>query len=229
MDSIKVYIRSILKVIFPVLAILLCLEAVFGFLGIQGLADLIAGSIMLTAGLFLFLFGVNSSIIPLARMIGAKLPQTTSPYTAVMLAFFLGLVINASDPAVRILVGHVESTSPDAGVSTSVLILIISASIAIFICLGLARVILKIRLALIYAVGYGSALVLSFFVPDEFLPLAFDSGGVATGPLTVPFILAFGIGFVSVMGRTSDDSFGMLGLAALGPVLGVMIAGVLVL
>jgi len=223
-----VSLLSTIKIVLPILIVLTILEIIFGFMGLTGFVNVLAGSIMVVLGLFLFLNGVNVAVIPLARSIGSTLPQQTSQGIVVMLAFFMGLVINAADPAVHILVGHVDEVSND-GPGPFVLVMIIASSIGAFICISLVRIILKTPLAFIYGVGYGLILVLSFFVPQELVPLAFDAGGIATGPLTVPFILAFGLGFISVLGRTSDEGFGMLGLAAMGPILGVMITGIIFL
>ncbi|GAB6061263.1 DUF1538 domain-containing protein [Desulfonatronum parangueonense] len=219
----------VIKTVLPLLFILLLLELAFGYLGMDSLLDLMAGSVMIMAGLVLFLQGVNVAVIPLGRAIGSQLPQKTSTAIVIMFSFFLALVINASDPAVHILAGHVDTITPDESVSPLLLIACIALGIGSFICLALFRVLLGIRSSIVFAVGYGLVLVLAFFTPEEFVPLAFDAGGIATGPLTVPFILSFGVGFVSVLGKSSDDSFGLLGLAALGPILGIMLLGVFVL
>ena len=219
----------VIKTVLPLLFILLLLELAFGYLGMDSLLDLMAGSSMIMAGLILFLQGVNVAVIPLGRAIGSQLPQKTSTAIVIMFSFFLALVINASDPAVHILAGHVDTITPDESISPWLLIACIALGIGSFICLALFRVLLGIRSSIVFAVGYGLVLVLAFFTPEEFVPLAFDAGGIATGPLTVPFILSFGVGFVSVLGKSSDDSFGMLGLAALGPMLGIMLLGVFIL
>ncbi|MEG6551439.1 DUF1538 domain-containing protein [Desulfocurvibacter africanus] len=224
------YFRVAVKTVLPLLALLLALQALFGFLSAWAVADLLVGSLMVMTGLFLFLQGVDVALIPLGRMAGAELPQRTSLAVVVMLAFFLGLIVNASDPSVRILAGHVDSVSQGDGIDPNLFVLTIAAGVGGFICLALVRIILGLHIGVALGIGYLLALSLSFFVPDSFIPLAFDAGGMATGPLTVPFILAFGMGFVTVLARASDDDgFGMLGLAALGPILGVMLLGALFL
>ncbi len=225
MSSSSISLWSTLKTVLPVLAVLAVLEAVLGFLGLDGAMDLAAGAVMVVFGLYLFLNGVNHAVIPLGRAIGAKLPQNVSTALFLVLAFSFGLAMNAADPAVHILAGHVDSATGDQPPGPLLVVLIVAASIGSFIALALLRILLGISLKLVFGLGYGLVLVLSLFVPDEFVPLAFDAGGIATGPLTVPFILAFGLGVVSVLGKGSDDSFGMLGVAAIGPVLGIMIMG----
>lgn len=217
------------KTVLPLVFILIILELSLGFLGTEGLFNLLAGSIMVMVGLFFFLQGINVAVIPLGRIIGSQLPQKTHTAIVIMFAFFLTLVINASDPAVHILAGHVATITPEDSLPAWLLIACIAMGIGSFTFLALIRVLLGVRSSIVFAVGYALTLGLSFLTPEEFVPLAFDAGGIATGPLTVPFILSFGVGFVSVLGKSSDDSFGMLGLAALGPMLGVMLLGVFVL
>ncbi len=219
----------VFKTVLPLLFILIVLELAFGFLGTEELLDLLAGSAMVMAGLFLFLQGINVAVIPLGRTIGSELPQKTHTAIVTMLAFFLALVINASDPAVHILAGHVDTITPDDSIPAWLLIACIAMGIGSFTFLALIRILLGVRSSIVFAAGYALVLGLSFFTPEEFVPLAFDAGGIATGPLTVPFILSFGVGFASVLGKSSNDSFGMLGLAALGPMLGVMLLGVFIL
>lgn len=219
----------VFKTVLPLLFILIILELAFGYLETEELLDLVAGSIMVMAGLFFFLQGINIAVIPLGRIIGSELPQKTNTAIVIMFAFFLALVINASDPAVHILAGHVDAIAPEGSLPPWLLIACIATGIGSFTFLALIRILLGVRSSVVFAAGYALILGLSFLAPEEFVPLAFDAGGIATGPLTVPFILSFGVGFVSVLGKSSDDSFGMLGLAALGPMLGVMILGVFVL
>ncbi|WP_158269732.1 DUF1538 family protein [Desulfonatronum sp. SC1] len=119
----------------------------------------------------MFLQGVNVAVTPLGRAIGSQLPQKTSTAILVMIAFFLALVINASDPAVHILAGHVDTITPDDSVSPWLLIACIALGIGSFLCLALFRVLLGIRNSIIFAVGYGLVLVLAFFTPEAFVPL----------------------------------------------------------
>ncbi|WP_291321299.1 DUF1538 family protein [Desulfonatronospira sp.] len=227
MSSSSISLWSTLKTVLPVLAVLAVLEAFLGFLSLDGSMDLAAGAVMVVLGLYLFLNGVNHAVIPLGRAIGSMLPQYVSTALFLALALVFGLVMNAADPAVHILAGHVDSATGDYPPGPLTVVLIVAASIGVFIAMALLRILLGIGLKIFFGLGYGLVLILSLFVPAEFVPLAFDAGGIATGPLTVPFILAFGLGVVSVLGKSSDDSFGLLGLAAIGPILGIMLMGVL--
>ncbi|EMF0615990.1 DUF1538 domain-containing protein [Enterococcus hirae] len=106
---------------------------------------------------------------------------------------------------------------------------IVSVGTGVFLAFALLRVVFKLSYYQLMAIGYVGVLVASFFTSNEFMPIAFDSGGVTTGPITVPFILALAGGLTSMIRQetSANDSFGMVGIASLGPILAVMILGVI--
>jgi len=113
-------------------------------------------------------------------------------------------------------------------ISHILLISVIAIGVGFFVAMAMVRIIFGFPMAYLLAVGYTVILILSFFTPAQFVPVAFDSGGVTTGPVAVPVILALGIGFSSVLAGKSplSDGFGLIGLASIGPVIGVMVMGV---
>jgi hypothetical protein len=209
----------------PVTLVVLLLQAALGFLDAEGLARYLGGTILSTAGLLLFLRGVNISLLPLGELVGGQLPRVSSLWLLLCLAFIVGASANAADPSLQILAQHMKTTAGE--VSPALLLLVVVAGIGVFVSLALLRIALGLHPALLLGLGYGLVLALSLVVPEAAVPIALDAGGVATGPLTVPFLISLGLGFVSVLGgrNTSSDGFGLLGLAALGPVLGVMLLG----
>jgi Protein of unknown function (DUF1538). len=168
---------------------------------------------------------VNISLLPLGELVGGQLPRVSSLWLLLCLAFIVGASANAADPSLQILAQHMKTTAGE--VSPALLLLVVVAGIGVFVSLALLRIALGLHPALLLGLGYGLVLALSLVVPEAAVPIALDAGGVATGPLTVPFLISLGLGFVSVLGgrNTSSDGFGLLGLAALGPVLGVMLLG----
>ena len=114
-------------------------------------------------------------------------------------------------------------------ISKNILIIAVALGIAFFVGLALLRIVLNISLHWLLIAGYGLVLILSLIAPSQFIPVSLDSGGVATGPLIVPFILALGVGFSSVLAgkSSSSDSFGLIALACLGPILAVLLLGVI--
>jgi hypothetical protein len=133
-----------------------------------------------------------------------------------------------AEPDVRVLAHHVDFVS-EGRIAKSFLILTVALGVGIFVCMAVLRIILGVPISYLLAGGYLMIIVFSFFTTPDFVPIAFDAGGVTTGPVTVPFILALGIGTASVLGGRSSitDGFGLVGLASIGPVLGVMILGML--
>ncbi|MBM3148547.1 MAG: DUF1538 domain-containing protein, partial [Chloroflexi bacterium] len=114
-------------------------------------------------------------------------------------------------------------------ISENILINVIAIGIGFFVAVAMLRIAFGFPIKYLFAAGYAIVLILSFFVPPEFVPVAFDAGGVTTGPMTVPVILSLGIGLSSVLaGRSAiSDGFGLIGLASIGPIIGVMIMGII--
>ncbi|NLW09119.1 MAG: DUF1538 domain-containing protein [Firmicutes bacterium] len=187
----------------------------------------IIGTLMVIAGLFLFLTGVKIGLLPLGEMIGSHLPKLGSILLILVIAFVVGFSVTVAEPDVRVLAYQVDLVSNGA-IDRTFLIAAVALGVGIFISLGILRLALNFPIQGLLGISYLAILVLSFFTPPEFIPVAFDSGGVTTGPLTTPFILALGIGTVSVLGGRSSlaNSFGWVGLASAGPIIAVMLLGV---
>ena len=119
------------------------------------------------------------------------------------------------------------NNASEGAIPSSILMMSVALGLGIFTAVSVLRVVFEVPVAYVLAGGYLATFVLSQFVPPEYISIAFDAGGVATGPLIVPFVLAFGVGVASVL-STKDrmaSSFGLLSPAALGPILGVLILG----
>ena len=137
------------------------------------------------------------------------------------IGFLMGAIITMAEPDLQVLANQVPS------IPNRPLILTVAIGVGIFLALAILRILLKIRLSTLLMVLYLALIVLSFFVPGDFLAVAFDSGGVTTGPITVPFIMAMGLGIAGVRGDkdASDDSFGLVALSSVGPILAVLLLG----
>jgi hypothetical protein len=107
--------------------------------------------------------------------------------------------------------------------------MVIAIGVGIFIVFSILRILLGVSIKWMLAIGYISVIALSFFTPAEFLAISFDAGGVTTGPMTVPVILSLGTGITSVLSdrNSISDSFGLIGLASIGPIMTMMLLGVL--
>jgi hypothetical protein len=187
-----------------------------------------AGAALVTAGLFLFLVGVRISLLPIGEMIGSELVSRGSLLFLLISAFIFGFVITIAEPDVRVLAHQVDIASRGA-IDSNILIIAVALGVGFFVALAILRILLGIPIAYLLATGYVLIVVLSFFTPPDFVAISFDAGGVTTGPMAVPFILALGVGATAVMGGKSSvaEAFGLIGLASIGPVISVMILGVI--
>ncbi|MBM3700252.1 MAG: DUF1538 domain-containing protein [Actinobacteria bacterium] len=224
----KEYLLEIIKTIGPIVFIVLVMHFSFLKLPREILFRFLLGTLMVVVGLNMFLKGIKIGLIPVGEMIGSELPKKGSVALMLAIGFVLGLSVTIAEPDVRVLAAQVDFVS-NGGIDKNILILAIGIGIGLFLLISILRIIKNIPLIYFLFAGYITILVLSFFTPQKFVPISFDSGGVTTGPLTVPFIMAFGIGISSVLGGRSNlsDSFGLIGIASIGPVITVMILGVI--
>lgn len=226
--DIKEILLEVLMSIVPIIVVISLIQLFLIHTPISLFWQFIAGSILVTAGLFLFLVGVRISLLPIGEMIGSELVSRGSLPFLLLAAFIFGFVITVAEPDVRVLAYQVDIASRGA-IESGLLITAVAIGVGFFVSLAILRIILGIPIAYLLATGYILVVVLSFFTPPDFVAISFDAGGVTTGPMAVPFILALGVGATSVMGGKSSvaEAFGLIGLASIGPVIGVMILGVL--
>ncbi|MFO7246336.1 MAG: DUF1538 domain-containing protein [Bacillota bacterium] len=219
-------VREVLSAVLPVTGAILLLMLVFLDVTVRDVVMMLLGSLMTVVGLGLFLTGARSGMVVLGEWWGARLPQYGSAALLIAAGIVLGFAVTVAEPDVRVMAAQIEAASPGL-LSRDVLILTIGAGVAISVGLGMLRLLLGWDLTLVLTLGYALVFVLALFTPAEFLPVAFDSGGVTTGPLTVPFVLALNVGLARVMGTHGGvaDSFGMVALASVGPVAAVLLMG----
>jgi hypothetical protein len=226
------YVRSkameVLKALLPLIITIIIMQFTLIKMPTGTFAQFLAGAVMVIVGMILFLLGIEIGILPMGDAVGAALPRQRSLMLVVAIAFLIGFAATIAEPDVIILTGQIDRVS-QGGISGNFLIYIIGIGIAFFVALAMLRIVLGFRMAYLLAISYLIVIVLSFFTPAEFLPIAFDAGGVTTGPMTVPIILSLGVGFSSgLSGRTAiSDGFGIIGLASVGPIIAVMIMGII--
>lgn len=184
------------------------------------------GAVFVSLGLFLFLIGVKAGLLPMGEMIGAELPKSGSATFLLVMSFVLGAAIAAAEPNVRVLSHHLDSISPGL-IPNWALVVTISTSVGLCVVCAVLRILLRISISKIFVIGYILLFGLTFFASPKFLPVSFDSGGVVTGPVAVPFLIALGLGTARVLRGHESEGFGFVGLTALAPVYGVMLLGLL--
>ena len=223
--------ESILEVVFsvlPITVLIIILQFTLIWLPMDEFLKFIAGTIMVSLGLIFFLIGVNIGLLPVGELIGATLPKTKKLWLIILFGFILGFVVTVAEPDVRVLSSQVDQVS-NGEISSNILIYSVALGVGFFVGISMLNSFLNIPIKYLLVVSYSIVFLLAFFFPREFIPISFDAGGVTTGPMTVPFILALGIGVASVLSRkkSSTDGFGIVALASIGPIIAVMILGVL--
>ena len=227
MESLKETAKEVVLAVFPVTLVVILLQLVIMQLPWAVFSQFIVGVLMVTAGLILFLLGVNYGLLPVGELIGSILPRQGKVWMVIFFGFLFGFVVTVAEPDVRVLALQVDLVS-GGDISSRLLIYTVALGVAIFVGLAMTRIIFNIPLIYLLGAGYGLVFLIAAFTPPHFVPISFDAGGVTTGPLTVPFVIALGVGVASVMGGKSatTDGFGLVALASIGPLLAVLLLGV---
>ena len=219
MEKIKESLSSVL----PITAIVLALSITIVPLTPGVLVLFLFGSFLLIVGVGMFTLGVDMSMTPMGNAIGVTMSRARRRILPLAAAFLLGMLITVAEPDLTVLAGQVPA------IPNLVLILTVAAGVGLFLVAALLRVTLKVPLSYLLVGLYLGAFVLAIlFTPNDFIPVSFDSGGVTTGPITVPFIMALGVGLASVRNdrNATNDSFGLVALCSIGPILSVLILGI---
>ncbi len=211
-----------LSSVLPISATVLLLSISLSPLPSGVLALFLFGTVLLIFGMSLFTIGSDISMRPLGEEIGVKLSRSGKVAPLVLCCFVIGALITIAEPDLTVLAEQIPS------VPNMTLILSVAVGVGIFLVISALRTRFRWRLAPILIVFYAAIILLAFFAPQSFVPAAFDSGGVTTGPITVPFIMAFGAGLaVTGAGKKSPESeFGTVALCSIGPILSVLILSI---
>lgn len=212
-----------IKAVFPILAIVLVLCFTITPIPPSILVTFLIGAVLLILGMLLFNVGVESSMTPIGERVGSIMTRSKNVFVMVAISFVMGIIITISEPDLQVLAQQVPS------IPNMTLILAVALGVGIFLVMAVLRMLLGIPLAYLLLVFYGIVFVLTLFVPTDFLAIAFDSGGVTTGPMTVPFIMSFGVGIAAIRSdrHAEDDSFGLVALCSVGPILAVLLLGMI--
>ncbi len=217
-EKFKESIASVL----PITLIVLILSVTLVPMDTGTMVLFLAGSLFLIIGMGFFQLGAEMAMTPLGRNIGTQIIKTKKIWIIVAVCFIMGVIITIAEPDLQVLANQVAS------IPNEVLIYTISVGVGAFLVLGFLRIYFKVSLPRILTILYILVFVLSFFAPRDFIPVAFDSGGVTTGPMTVPFIMTLGIGLCAVRSdkESGNDSFGFISLCSIGPILMVLLLGI---
>ena len=210
-----------LAAVVPVIVIVLLLSLTIAPISSGIVLSFLTGAVFVMIGMMFFTLGAEMSMTPMGEKVGATMTKTKKVWFIILLSFILGVIITISEPDLQVLAELVPS------LDNSVIIFSVAVGVGLFLVLAIVRMLLGIALPPLLVVLYVIVFALAFFVPGSFRAVAFDSGGVTTGPMTVPFIMALGIGISSIRNdrHAADDSFGLVALCSVGPILAVLILG----
>lgn len=183
----------------------------------------IIGAVMLVVGMGLFTLGADLAMMPIGEHVGATITKTKKIWLILFICFLVGTIITVSEPDLQVLAEQVPN------IPNMVIVFSVAIGVGTFLVVAILRILFNIRLSYLLIGLYAIVFGLSIFVPKEFLSVAFDSGGVTTGPMTVPFIMSLGAGIASIRSdkNAENDSFGLVALCSIGPIIAVMVLGLL--
>lgn len=212
-----------LKAVLPIIAIVLVLSFTIAPITPSILLSFLLGALMVMVGMMFFTLGAEISMTPMGEKVGSRLTQSKNIWLITILSFVLGVIITISEPDLQVLAEQVPS------VPNMTLILAVAVGVGAFLVIALLRMLFGIALPNLLVIFYLITFGLILFVPADFRAVAFDSGGVTTGPMTVPFIMALGVGISAIRNdkHAADDSFGLVALCSIGPILAVLVLGMI--
>jgi len=216
-------LEEALVAVLPVVGIVLVL--CFSIAPVQPaiLLVFLLGALLVILGMMFFTLGAEMSMSSMGERVGAHMTGTRNLPLIAVLSFILGLIITVSEPDLQVLAAQFP------GIPSNVLIFSVGIGVGLFLVLAILRILLGISLNVMLILLYIAVFALAYFIPADFRALAFDSGGVTTGPMTVPFIMALGVGISSIRNDSSaaDDSFGLVALCSVGPIVAVLSLGLI--
>ncbi len=221
-EKLKEKIRESLSSVLPITVIVLLLSVTLVPMEIGTLALFLTGAALLIVGMGFFQLGAEMAMTPLGQGVGGRIIKSKRMILIVLVSFLMGVIITIAEPDLQVLANQVAS------IPNPVLIWTVAVGVGLFLVVAVLRILFHISLSKMLLVFYILLFVLSFFSPDSFTSVAFDSGGVTTGPMTVPFIMALGVGFSASRSdrEGASDSFGLVALCSIGPILMVLLLGI---
>jgi len=218
--KLKEKISEALSSVLPITVIVLLLSFTLAPMPIGTLVLFLLGAALLIVGMGFFSLGADIAMMPMGEQMGRRLGTSQNLAFIALVCFLIGVTVTIAEPDLQVLARQVPAV-PDL-----VIIITVAVGVGTFLLTSMLRTRFGIPLQYTLLVLYAVVFILSIFVPNEFLAVAFDSGGVTTGPITVPFIMALGTGLASRQGK-DEDNFGMVAVCSVGPILAVMILGLL--
>ncbi len=220
-------IRQLKEVVISVLPIVVVAAVSSILLGTMDGSEIVRflfSSVLVIIGLTLFLSGVDVGLLPIGNRIGSALTKSRSLPLMLAVALVLGIIITIPEPDVQVLAEQVREVNP--AINATAFIWAIALGVGVFLAISLARTVLHLPMKIVILLSYIAIFAAAAFNDDFFVAIAFDAGGATTGPLSVPFIMALGMGVAALRQHDTESEFGYVALSSIGPVLAVLILGV---
>lgn len=221
-EKLKEKIKESLSSVLPITIIVLLLSVSLVPMEIGTLALFLTGAVLLIVGMGFFQLGAEMAMTPLGQGVGGRLIKSNRMVPIVLVSLLMGIIITIAEPDLQVLANQVAS------IPNQVLIWTVAVGVGFFLVIAVLRILFHISLSKMLLVFYLLLFILSFFSPDSFTAVAFDSGGVTTGPMTVPFIMALGVGLSAARSDrdSASDSFGLVALCSIGPIMMALLLGI---
>ncbi len=188
----------------------------------------VVGVFLLIFGMGCFTLGADMSMLVIGEKIGSSITHSRKIWLIALVSFVIGIIVTVAEPDLQILAAQVKSLSDRTVLGNYLLILTVAVGVGVFLMFAMLRIVFHIRLSILLIGFYVMAFVLSIFVSPDFWAVSFDAGGVTTGPMTVPFIMSLGVGVASIRSdeKGQADSFGLVALSSVGPIIAVLTLGI---
>ena len=208
-----------LMAVLPIVLIVLALALVLTPVPSGVLLSFLFGGVLLVVGMMFFSLGAELAMETMGERLGAYVTKKRKLFLILLSGFLLGVLITVSEPDLTVLANQVPA------VPNAVLVFSVAGGVGLFMLAAILRMLLGVPLRTMLIASYTAVFALLIFAPKELLAVAFDSGGVTTGPMTVPFIMSFGVGITAIRNdrHASDDSFGLVALSSVGPIIAVLV------
>lgn len=220
-ESLKKTFKETLIAVLPICFIVILTSIIFK-VDTSIINSFIFSTALLIIGITLFTFGADISMMSIGEKLGNKLITSKRVILILLTTFIIGIFITLAEPDLRVLATQITS------IPSTKLILFVSIGVGLFLTIAASKILFKLSLNAILIISYTLLFILAIFVPQNFIPISFDSSGVTTGPISAPFILALGIGLASLRTdkNSKNDKFGLIGLCSIGPKLMVLLLGI---
>ena len=215
--------------VLPITFIILLLSATLTPLDSGVMLVFILGALLVVFGMGLFTLGADSAMTPIGSYVGAEVVKSKRLWIIIPVYFIVGVLITIAEPDLQVLAHELAGSFS----SSYVLLITVGVGVGVFLVIAFLRIVLKIKLKYLLLIFYVAVFALAFYMSsiglEGLVPLSFDSGGVTTGPMSVPFIIAIGTGVAALRSDNGaeEDGFGLTALCSIGPILSVMILGVI--